>query len=394
MLIPTGTDAPIYYWPFATVGLIFINTFIFFAHVTNGIPPATSNWILLYQDGISPHQWLGCMFMHMNVSHLIGNMLFLWAFGLVVEGKLGWLKFLLLYLGIGLLQAASQETIGVLIGMPGGALGASAAIYGILVTAAIWAPKNCIQVWTTFWFSVYTFDVSILVVAGLYCGMDIFMILYAGGNAGSSILHAGGMLFGAIAGVLLLKSGTVDCEGWDLFSIYFSNTEHLPLTATKKKNVQKELAQNSEKRKQKQQASLPQALLAFREMLNESNLNAALKLYRRTVETATPLQLAPDDLIQIINALHQAQRWKGSAEFMDLLIKKLPHKTHPYRLKLAQICVMKLERPSKALEILNEIDLTKLSEKQILLMRKILKRAHQMQAAGVVELDIAGWESE
>jgi hypothetical protein len=31
MLIPFRTDAPIYYWPFATVGLIVVNTLAFFA---------------------------------------------------------------------------------------------------------------------------------------------------------------------------------------------------------------------------------------------------------------------------------------------------------------------------------------------------------------------------
>ena len=34
IVIPTGTDAPIYYWPYATVGLIVLNAALLFA-----VPP-------------------------------------------------------------------------------------------------------------------------------------------------------------------------------------------------------------------------------------------------------------------------------------------------------------------------------------------------------------------
>ena len=40
--------------------------------------------------------------MHGGLMHLLGNMLFLWAFGLVVEGEIGSLRFVALY------YAASQ----------------------------------------------------------------------------------------------------------------------------------------------------------------------------------------------------------------------------------------------------------------------------------------------
>ena len=40
LIIPTGTDAPIYHWPLVTVGLIVLNIAVFFA-----VPPcrATSS---------------------------------------------------------------------------------------------------------------------------------------------------------------------------------------------------------------------------------------------------------------------------------------------------------------------------------------------------------------
>ncbi len=57
--------------------------------------------------------------------HLVGNMFFLWGFGLVVEGKLGWWRFLLLYLTIGAIYSVIIQT-SMLGATEGGALGASA----------------------------------------------------------------------------------------------------------------------------------------------------------------------------------------------------------------------------------------------------------------------------
>ena len=51
------------------------------------------NWLL------SP---LLCTFLHLSHGHLWGNMIFLWAFGTVLERRIGWKRFVLLYLATGI----------------------------------------------------------------------------------------------------------------------------------------------------------------------------------------------------------------------------------------------------------------------------------------------------
>lgn len=148
MLIPYSTDAPVYHLPIATVGLIVVNTVLFFAALFGGLPNLEL-WILPYGAGLTPAQWLTSMFMHDNLDHLLGNMLFLWLFGLVVEGKIGWHRFLACYLSIGIGQSMIEQTLQLALGGEGGSLGASSAIYGIMAMAAIWAPKK-----TRFTFSI------------------------------------------------------------------------------------------------------------------------------------------------------------------------------------------------------------------------------------------------
>jgi len=57
-------------------------------------------------DAFHPLQFLTSMFTHASYGHLIGNMVFLSAFGTAIENSIGKLKYLALYLGGGLIAGA------------------------------------------------------------------------------------------------------------------------------------------------------------------------------------------------------------------------------------------------------------------------------------------------
>ncbi len=105
---PYSTDAPIYYWPIATVCLMLANIGAYIGVVTGKFSPM-ENWLLSFGAGLHPQEWLSSIFMHASPMHLVGNLLFLWLFGLIVEGKLGWFKFLACYLAIGMVQRSSSR---------------------------------------------------------------------------------------------------------------------------------------------------------------------------------------------------------------------------------------------------------------------------------------------
>src|SRR5690606_35824232 len=145
---------PIYYWPFATVGLIVANLLCYVV-AWEMIDAEELNmlwWMLPLGAGISPVQWLTSFFMHASVTHLVGNMIFLWVFGLVVEGKLGWWKFLACYLGIGLVESILVQIACLGLEEVNFALGASGAIYGLMLMSVIWAPRNEVQCFVIFRF--------------------------------------------------------------------------------------------------------------------------------------------------------------------------------------------------------------------------------------------------
>ncbi|MEQ8835286.1 MAG: rhomboid family intramembrane serine protease, partial [Lacipirellulaceae bacterium] len=221
MIFPYSVDAPLYHLPFATVGLIVANVVLFLCAAFGPIY-VDDGWLLEYGTGVHPVQWFTSRFMHADLGHLLGNMFFLWVFGLIVEGKLGWLRFLCVYFAIAIGQAALEQVVmSGYSGVTPGSLGASAGIFGLMVISCIWAPVNNINVLVWFAFLiVFTFEVMVGVFAAFFVGLDITMWLIFGGYAGSSILHLMGGFLGGILGVVMLKRNMVDCEDYDLFSYW------------------------------------------------------------------------------------------------------------------------------------------------------------------------------
>ncbi len=90
----------------------------------------------------SPYQIVTHMFAHGNFPHLLFNMFFgLYMFGRNMETYFGSKRFFTLYFVSGLVAAGLQLLIYSLQGTPGGMLGASGAIFGILAAFAMTFPN-------------------------------------------------------------------------------------------------------------------------------------------------------------------------------------------------------------------------------------------------------------
>lgn len=217
MLLPYRTDAPVYYTPYATIGLILANFLVFGLCVAGSVDLES---LALEFGTLNPIQWVTANFAHLGPVHLLGNMIVLWPLGLVVEGKLGAGRFLLVYFGMGLVECAIVQLL-MLGAEEGMALGSSGIIFGLFGIAMIWAPKNHIDVF--FWaFTVGTFTITIEGAAYLILGLQIFyqvLFMTCGTLMTSALLHLLGAAIGIQLGISLLRRGHVDCEGWDWFSV-------------------------------------------------------------------------------------------------------------------------------------------------------------------------------
>jgi membrane associated rhomboid family serine protease len=391
MLIPWNTDAPIYHWPYATVGLIVVNVLAFIVVVEAG-EEAMIDWSLWHGDGLHPLQWVTSNFIHGGIMHLVGNMFFLWGFGLVIEGKLGWLRFLGVFFGIGIVQCAMEQVIS--LGMEEGmSLGASAIIFGLLAMA--WAPKNEMSCVLLIGFRVVMLEISILIFALLYLAWQVVMLcieVFAFEQPlGTAALHLMGAFLGLIVGVVMLKKEWVDCENWDVFALWNDRLGEKPEERkAKKEPVAADLP--PEVAAAQRETQRENALRTFREMIATGNLDAAQAHLHKARAAVPNAGLAEKDLLDLIKALHEQRRWSDSLPWMVECMRQFPEKAVRMRLKLAQILVDELERPGQALDVLRKLPLRALPDELEQTRAKLVEQAVRMQESSTAfEVGLEDW---
>jgi membrane associated rhomboid family serine protease len=148
------------------------------------------------------------MFLHANLVHLIGNMLFLWVFGDNVERALGHLRFLGFYLLCGVAGGLGHYASGPGSNVP--LIGASGAVAGIIAAYLMLHP--CQKVWVLL-FARLPLKISAYWALGFWVVMQVINLLVDPQGDISWSAHIGGMLAGALLVIVLRRPGVklFDC---------------------------------------------------------------------------------------------------------------------------------------------------------------------------------------
>jgi membrane associated rhomboid family serine protease len=395
MLIPWNTDAPIYHFPWATLGLIGVNTAVFAGMLAAGDNlEGIENWILVYGQGLHPLQWVTSVFIHGGFGHLLGNMLFLWSFGLVVEGKLGWWRFLLVYLGLAVVQDAAEQSMTFWFS-EGGSFGASGVIFGILAMALVWAPENEMSCFIWFGFRPFTWEISILWLAILFIGEQILWVAWSGFAVSSELFHAFGAVLGFGLGTLMLKRGLVDCEGWDLYSVLAGR--HVRGGATQRTirrtdgDEHDEEPESDDRPVATPEERRQQALDPFRRLLAARKGTAALALYQKTLHVCERWELPEKELLQFAELLCTERRWREAVPLLEDYLRRFQRRAVQVRLRLAQILIEEQQRPSYAARVLEPIPRDGIGTKESKMRAVLEARAQKMIDDGVLELEGRAW---
>jgi len=161
-LIPYSADDaddPTTALPVATIGLIVLNFLVFFYELALGaqgsLDAFLNSWSLVpceYTSHCAPFVgtptpfWLtlfSSMFLHAGWAHILGNMVFLYVFGIHVERSMGAVRYVLFYLLCGLGANALEIVTAVDSNLPG--LGASGAISGVLAGYLVLYPSSHVK---------------------------------------------------------------------------------------------------------------------------------------------------------------------------------------------------------------------------------------------------------
>jgi membrane associated rhomboid family serine protease len=150
------------------------------------------------------------MFLHVNLIHLVGNLVYLWIFGNNIEDRLGRPGFIAFYLLGGVAAAAAQIAID-----PGSTVpmvGASGAISAVLGAYLVLFPGARILSLVFLGFFYQLINVPAVVVLGLWFVLQLIDGIGSLGLAGAEggvafFAHIGGFVAGVVVGVLLRSRG-------------------------------------------------------------------------------------------------------------------------------------------------------------------------------------------
>jgi membrane associated rhomboid family serine protease len=141
--------------------------------------------------------FLSSMFMHGDIMHIFGNMLFLWIFGDNLENLLGHVRFAAFYIVCGLAAAFAQIAMDSDSVIP--MLGASGAISGVMGGYLLLFPQRKVRALI---FNFLT-TVPAFVALGIWIGYQVIVgyLTPAGTGGVAYAAHIGGF----VAGVALIK---------------------------------------------------------------------------------------------------------------------------------------------------------------------------------------------
>lgn len=176
------------------------------------------NALGLKADDISVVTVLSYQFLHGDIVHLLGNMVFLLLTGFAVEAALGHLRFIAYYLisgiGAGLLFAFAQVVTG---GGNVSLIGASGAVSGVMAMYVSLFKFRKIEFF--YWFFIFTgyFRAAAVIILPAYILKEIYMLLMYDGSNVAYIAHIGGFIVGGalVLTTQLIRHKAIDSQYLD-----------------------------------------------------------------------------------------------------------------------------------------------------------------------------------
>jgi len=168
-----------------------------------GMAPARVAHLLRYPE--SPVTLFTSLFIHGDVLHIAGNMLFLYIFGPAVEDRFGHARFLWFYLAAGVAAGLAMVWMEPQSQTP--TIGASGAIAGVLGSYFVLYPRARIATLVPLLFFVQVIEVPAILYLLLWFALQLHAAVQGGGGV-AWWAHVGGFLFGVALAPILARASS------------------------------------------------------------------------------------------------------------------------------------------------------------------------------------------
>jgi hypothetical protein len=225
-------------------------------------------------------------------------------------------------------------------------------------------------------------DLSILFFGLMFVSWEVALAVLAGTEISSSLLHLLGAGVGLIVGIGMLKLDWVDCEGWDLFNVLAGREKEAQLERRTSRDEEEAVPVRIDP---------AGSLRHLASVAAAGQASAVPALYQRLRIDTKYRPLPKTEFLHLIAALHDQKAWGDSIPLMVDFLKMHQENSARVRLRLAQIILAHLDRPSQALRVLGKIQSGELPTNLEATRRKLMVRAEALRDAGALELQTEDW---
>jgi len=226
MFIPISTDTSIRRTPWVNYALIATNVLVYLlpdllggaGRHPSSLGQAARNLMemgVLNGDAPRLYEFITYQFLHANIPHVLGNMLFLWIFGNPVNAKMGHGPYLLFYLAGGVCAATGFLWIN-----EGQLVGASGSIAAVTAAYLALFPRSNIRI-LYWWFFIGTFDLPSMwmIVFKLILWDNVLAKQFVGASNVAFDAHLAGYSFGFVSICVMLALHLLPRDQFDIVAL-------------------------------------------------------------------------------------------------------------------------------------------------------------------------------
>ncbi len=164
------------------------------------------------------HQFFTYQFLHADVMHLLGNMLFLWVFGNSVNAKMGHGPYLLFYLAGGVFAGWGHAML-----HANPLAGGSGAVAAVTTAYLALFPRSHVTVLVWFFLFIHFFEIPAMIIIGLKIIVWDNVIapsLLGGSERIAHHAHLAGYLFGFVGAMMMLLVRALPRDQFDMLALW------------------------------------------------------------------------------------------------------------------------------------------------------------------------------
>ena len=207
MIIPHSSDLSLGRRPYVTWAVIALCLLI---HL---IAPS-SDALIYYPDSWNPIKMLTASVAHGSWSHIIGNLLFFYAFSPMLETAVASTKrYVIILIALALITQITYSLYSLAVGEYVPTLGLSGIVMGVIGLTAYMMPRARIRTFVWVVTHAKNYYIPAWILAAWYIGWDILDLFNYGSNSGINLIsHVSGGIGGYLIGYYYLKDHKIEIK--------------------------------------------------------------------------------------------------------------------------------------------------------------------------------------